>query len=72
MTVTNPTELRRCFFGAGCAELLLFCTVLLPRYRLTIKGKLNTQSEGVVVVFGWFGYLPPGDLVWLLNQNADT
>lgn len=43
MTVTNPTELRRCFFGLEYAELQ-FCTVLLLHgYCLVIKGKIKPQ-----------------------------
>lgn len=43
MTVTNPTELHRCFFGIEYAELQ-FCTVLLLHgYCLVIKGKLKPQ-----------------------------
>lgn len=44
MTVTNPTELHRCFFSTEYAELLLFCTVLLLHgYCLVIKGNLKPQ-----------------------------
>lgn len=44
MTVTDPTELHRCFFSIEFAELLLFCTVLLLHgYCLVIKGKLKPQ-----------------------------
>lgn len=44
MTVTNPTELHRCFSSTEYTGLLLFCTVLLLHgYCLVIKGKLQPQ-----------------------------
>lgn len=55
-----------------CTEPWVFHAVFVcHRYCLSTED-FSTQPKTRVVLFDWFGYLPLGGLIGLLNLNRDV